>query len=439
MRGSIVPKSAIKPWGAIEALSISTSSPSQIAVYGSPQLAKKDIVAITNAFNSESYEMVATFVWTKAASVLKRQIASLGMSFVGEMLNRPTLNDESDPTTSLSDKEAVSLAEDLGMVSPTVAFRLNQALALVTHFTKLSIEEAENEAMQPEEAIGLLKTCVTGVLSRPNFEGALKFADFRLELSSKTLRSDECTGLQESPYFFLRTTLGVLLSLIKTAKGAAHEHALGNISVILPIIWPSLRQPEKWQVGQAYAELTSEGKRAASTGLKAVLVKVHGFDFVPESLRSNTFTEAAVKVLAAHFGYNNFYTEEEPMLVLANLGTAIPKPAFAKVMEASLAVWLGNRWNYAYASEGPATSIFNSLRSEQWEYYINECLQGDKSILDKLGNEDRPINRWIILVETYFKTGFVIRDKRVNRLMNATSNRDVEAIKAAAQALRTGV
>jgi hypothetical protein len=433
------PETTIQPWGSPEIPAIDAATPTQIVSYASPQLAKKDIQAIAGAFESGSYEMAATYVWTKAAAVLKKQVAMLGMGFVGEMLGRPDLNEDSDPTAKLSDREAVSLAEDLGMVNGTSAFRLNQALALVTHFTKLSTEEAEAEAMHREEAVILLKTCVSSILSRPNFEGAMKFADFREKLSSITLREEECTGLTASPYFFLRTTLGVLLSLVKTAKGASHEHALGNISVVLPVIWPLLRQPEKWQVGQAYAEVTSEGKRAASTGLKAALVKVHGFDFVPESLRSNTFTDAASKVLAAHYGFNNFYTEEEPMLVLANLGTAIPKPAFAKVMEASLAVWLGNRWNYAYASAPLAEKIFDSLRREQWEYYITECLQGDKSILDKLSQEDRPVGRWIELIPRYFKTGFSLRDPRVIRLMNATNNRDAISIKSAALQLRSSV
>ena len=435
-----MPNNAIQPWDAAADIpTITTSNAAQIISYGSPQLSQRDIRSIAAAFESQSYEMATTFVWTKAASVLKRQVAALGMEFVGEMLSRPDIHEDSDPATVLSDREAVSLAEDLGMVSSTLAFRLTQALALVTHFTRLTPEDSESEGMAVEEAVMLLKTCVTGILSRPNFDGALQFADFRKKLSSATLRSDECLALQNSPYFFLRTTLSVLLSLIKTEKGASHEHALGNVGVILPIIWPKLRDTEKWQVGQAYAELTSEGKRAASTGLKAALLQVHGFDFVPESLRSNTFTEAAARVLAAHFGYNNFFTEEEPMVILANLGTAIPKPAFAKCMEATVAVWLGNRWGHAYASEGPATNIFNSLRLEQWEYYVNECLPGDKSVLDKLADDEKPIRRWISLVATYLKRAFVVRDQRVFRLLEATNRQDIVDIMSFASQLRKTV
>lgn len=429
-------ESSIRPWSASETLQIASELPNEIAAYGRPQLSTRDISAIVVAFDHGNYEMAATFVWTKAASVLKRQVATLGMEFVGEMLGRPDLNEDSDPSKSFSDLEAISLAEDLGMINSTQSLRLSQALALVTHFTRLDQAEAESEMMAKEEAVMLLRTCTAGILSRPNFEGALKFADFRIKLSSKTLRTEECNSLRESPYFFVRTTLSVVLSLIKTKKGASQEHALGNLSVILPIIWEGLRQTEKWQVGQAYAEAAAEGNRIASAGLKSALLKVHGFDFVPESLRSNTFTEAAAGVLAAHSGYNNFFNEEKPLMVLANLGTAIPKPAFAKCMEATLAVWLGNHWGHAFASEGPATEIFNSLRPEQWEYYINECLQGDKTILDKLAYDDKPSKRWITLVETYLKTAFVVRDQRVLRLLEATSKRDVETIHGIALQLR---
>lgn len=432
--------SSIQPWDAAAELpAVEGTNAAQVIKFGRPQLSQRDIRAIIAAFDSRSYEMAATFVWTKAASVLKRHIASLGMEFVGEMLRRADIRENSDPAVVLSDREAISLAEDLGMVNATLAFRLTQALGLVTHFNRLDPEAAEYDGMELEEALMLLKTCVSGILSRPNFDGAIQFADFRRRLSSETLRPEDCTGLQNSPYFFLRTTLSVLLSLVKTEKGAAQEHAIGNVGVIVPIIWPNLRQTEKWQVGQTYAELIAEGKKAASTGLKAALIQVHGFDFVPESLRSNTFTEAAARVLSAHFGYNNYFTEEEPMVVLSNLGTAIPKPAFAKCMEATVAVFLGNRWGNAFASERAAITIFEGLRPEQWEYYINECLPGDKTILEKLAFDEKPIKRWIHMVDTYLKRAFVVKGKNTLRLLEATSKKDVTAVMDSAQSLRREV
>ena len=417
----------------------SESTPSEIVEYGKSQLSTREMRSIVSAFASESYEMVATFVWTKAAAVLKKQLATLGMEFVGEMLGRQDLDDDSDPSSSLADHEAISLAEDLGMITSTQAMRLKHALDLVNHFANLEQAVAEQEAMEKEEAVSLLKNCIASILGKPRFETAIQFAEFRRSLGETTFKADDddVQAINASPYFFVRTTLSVLLTLVKTSKGATQEHALGNAALSHPASLGALREPEKWQVGQAYAEVNSTGDRAASSSLKKALLQIRGFDFVPESLRSRTFTEAAAKVLAAHFAYNNFYGEQEPMQVLANLGTAIPKPAFGKCMEAVLAVWLGNRWGFSFASQEHAKQLLGSLRTEQWEYYLNECLQRDRTVLDKLANDISPMKRWKELVVTYRLHTMAVRVRRIKDFVAACgSDASVDSLQKQASKLR---
>ena len=149
------------------------------------------------------------------------------------------------PSTSIADHEARSLAEDLAIITPTQGLRLKHALQLVAHFTNLERSDAEDEMLSREEAIILLRTCVA--LSRPNFDAALKFADFRRALSERTLKAtdSDVNALVQSPYFFLRTTLSVLLAMIKTASGAPQEHALGNLSLLRPMLWEKIREPRE--------------------------------------------------------------------------------------------------------------------------------------------------------------------------------------------------
>jgi hypothetical protein len=425
-------------WRPSDILTIpARSTPEEIVAFAKPQLSSRDMKSIVSGLESSSYEMVSTFVWTKASSVLKKQIASLGMEFVGEMLGRQDLDEDSDPAT-LADHEALSLAEDLGIINSTQGIRLKHALELVSHFTRLEQEAAESDEMAEEEALMLLKTCISSILSKPTFETAIRFADFRKALGKRTLKGDDgdVVAIVDSPYFFIRTTLSILLSLVKGSKGATQEHAVGNVSTLVPLLWPRLREPEKWQIGQAYAEVNAEGNREASAGLKHALLKVQGFDFVPESLRSNTFTEAAARVLAAHFGFNNFYTEQEPMAILAGLGTAIPKPAFAKCMEATLAVWLGNAWGYSYAAVSFSLKIFESLRSEQWEYYFNECLRRDRTILDKM-HDERPVDRWIDLARKFAFDELPLRKSvTIRRFVESSVEGDQAGIRRLATKIR---
>src|SRR5205823_7709859 len=130
-------------------------------------------------------------------------------------------------------------------------------------------------------------------------------------------------NLKAAPYFFQRTVLSVLLALMKTAEGAQLDHSVANINTALPLIWDQLRKPERWQTGKTYAEVHAQGRKTATAGLRKALMRVRGFDFVPENLRSNTFSRAAEKVLQAHEAFNNFHNEPARMRALASLGTAI--------------------------------------------------------------------------------------------------------------------
>src|SRR5437016_1226969 len=72
----------------------SVTDPVQIAPHAR-QLSRREVQQIVQGFKSASYEMVSTFIWTRTISALKKQLASLGMEFIGEMLARPDISESS--------------------------------------------------------------------------------------------------------------------------------------------------------------------------------------------------------------------------------------------------------------------------------------------------------------------------------------------------------
>lgn len=80
--------------------------------------------------------MVSTFIWTKTINSLKNQLSKMGLSFIAEMLDRPDINEHTDLQQAISDFEAIRLAEELGVINGTSAFRLRQAMETVIHFNK---------------------------------------------------------------------------------------------------------------------------------------------------------------------------------------------------------------------------------------------------------------------------------------------------------------
>jgi len=385
------------------------------------QLTSRDKAQIISAFENHHFEMVSSFVWTKALSSLKAQLGKLGAAFISEMLDRPDIDEFSSIDQTLTDYEALRLAQELGVITGTGALRLRQALERLTHFGQLPPDEAEETPMDAAEAISLLRACVENILGQEKIEAALDFKAFRDGLEKRLYDEDEheIQTLLVSPYFFRRASVRILLALIKSVKSAQLENALANANVILPLLWDDLLGPEKHQVGRAYAELASEGKGTATAGLKKALLKVRGFDFVPEDLRSTSFTKAANAILTAHEEMNNYYNEPAPTKYLDAMGSVIPVPAFPICMSAVLSVRLGNQYGISYEAQRYANSILKRVSKERWIYFLNDCFKSDDRILYKL-LQNNPRTRWMELVSE-FELGKIatreVTDRTVRQLV----------------------
>lgn len=379
------------------------------------QLRDRERLQLVQSFSNESYEVASSFVWMRSMALLRKQLASLGIEFIGELLQKPDVSDGND----ITDFEAISIARDLGMINGTQALRLFQARDTVAHFASGSYDQQEDdESMTKEEAIGCLRVCVQSVLAQQSVPATENFKRFRDRLAGETFLadSDEVSKFEHAPYLFVRTAVGVLLSLLKSRKGAELEHASRNAMIIIPKVWNRLKGPERWQIGQTYASEYNEGRKETVRSLHAVLLAVKGFDYVPESLRSNTFIKAAQAVIAAHENMNNFYNEAAPMNELANLGTSIPGPAVAWCITAVLCVKIGNPYGVARNAQFSADIVFKSFSDERWLYYLNEEIEQDRRILSKL-TSDSMIQRWISFMKPLNIDRQLLRNKIVRDLL----------------------
>lgn len=400
---------------------------SEMILYGI-QLQKKDKKQIALAFENEAYEMVATYTWTKAISSLKNQLGQMGVSFIAEMLDRPDINEYSNLQQSISEFEAIRLAEELGVISKTAAFRLRKSMDTVNHFNQLELEEEPENEMSEDEAKTIVRSCIEGILGYNRIEAAIDFKNFRKELEESTLSDDNpyIIKLISSPYFFYRAVIRVLMSIIKTSSGAQLENSLANANTIVPKIWNDLQHPEKWQIGRTYSEMFSDGQTKAANGLKKVLLKVKGFDFVPEDLRSSSFIKVANEILQAHENMNNFYNEPAPVRTLSKMGSVIPSPAFPIVMTSVLCVKLGNYYGVSNAAQTPANEVFKRTTDDRWAYFFKHCFKTNDRVLYKL-SDGTIAHRWLKFFDKELLDHLLteINDKDIQTLLRATSSRKI--------------
>jgi hypothetical protein len=392
-------------------------------------LSKKDQAQIISTFRNQHYEMVSSFVWTKAINTLRSHLSKMGISFIAEMLDRPDINESANLQQAISEYEAIQLAEQLGIINSTLSFRLKKAMETVAHFNSIELDNGNGaiDEMTEEECKGIIRACVEGILGYNKIEAAIDFKNFRNELEASNLPEDSpyIIKIIQSPYFFHKTTIRILLSLIKSTNGAQLENTLGNANLLIPSLWVSLKEPEKWQIGRCYAELNTDGKTKAASGLKQALLKVKGFDFVPEDLRSTSFIKIANEILVAHYSRTNYYDEPAPVNTLYKMGSVIPMPAFSICATAIISVKIGNFFGISNAAQESANKVLKSITIDRWKYFFNECLTTNERILDKLSTP-KPLEKWMELFNEPFLDNLMLdaKDRDVFNIIKYTKEKN---------------
>ena len=401
------------------------------------QLSSKDKRQIVSAYSSNHYEIAMSYLWGKTVTALKKELSSIGVSLLGEMLGRTDVDDDDDVDDILTAKDAIRLAEELKIISPTDGLHLRHTYETINHFSNMDIEESDLEDIDEVEALGYMKACVKGVLGRPVIKVAQKFVDFRESLEEETLKNDDSrvTALTRSPYFFHKLTVNVLMNAAKNKVSANLEHVLANINTLVPLIWSGLRDSERWQIGHTYSEVFSGGKTTAIGGLQKALLKVRGFDFVPENLRSDTFIKAANSIIKAHEGMNNFYNEPVPVRKLGKLGTTIPIPAIPACITALLCVVLGNPYGKSWEASEEAHKILDNLSEDRLVHYLDNIIPGEPRILDKL-HAEKPRDNWIKFINHHGVDYSQMKNKNMRLLMKCSTENNSDKVLKISKILR---
>ena len=359
-------------------------------------LSSNDANKIVKAFDNELYDMAAEYIWSRTISTLKKNIMKFGEEFVAEMLDRPDISSVED----ISEYEVITLSSDLGFINQTAKIEFMQFSEIIQHYMS---NEDPDEAFPLTKVSDIVRSCVKHVLGFEKVEYEISFVSFRNRLRTEYIIEGHeiYTQLKLAPYFYKRTVFKTMMNLAKTTKDSAErEIILNNMISIFVEIWSALKKKKKWVIGRSYAQCLSDGDNKLLIALKSVLLKVKGFDYVPENLRSNTYIIAAKDLLSAHQGMNNFYNEPSKAKYLAQMGNSIPAPAFGNCMTAVLACKLGNSYGISWDAQTYLDEILQTVSKDRWSYYLSSVLPYDRVILYKLC-VDITADRWIELVEKY--------------------------------------
>lgn len=368
---------------------------------------------IANYYDEKDFMTAAEKVWNRTMAVLRDKVLSLGEDFVADMLGI----DDTRFVRDLQPYMLITLANQLGFINDEGEMNLRHANDYMNHYLN---EQTEDELPRDEANI-IIKNCVKYIVGFDEENFGFEFNDFRYKLKSNSI-SDVISDknlLITCPYFFKKTTVRTLISLLKSTEAIEFEQVVENMAVIIPIMWDGLLNDEKFYLGSTYAQFDNDKDDKRLKALKSVLVKVKGFDFVPENIRSTTFVTVATKLIAVHYGMNNFYNEPLAISNLEKLGNKFPKPALRICVTAVLLVKLGNTYNFSWDAQTQADAMLKRLTEDDWRTYLEHYLPLEKDLVNDLLNSPvyKMVDRWKTVVRDYGLTKYNITNKITKRII----------------------
>lgn len=349
--------------------------------------------------------------------ILKSKFDHLDTTLVYELLDK-TYNVSPPSLRSVSDVDTIRLARDLGFLSSTRASVLLRAEALLryTQFLEmrrdsyaLRVKKGIKPAISVQDARRIDKI-YESFSSLGGSKNSRLVKSLRNRLTSERVEEEYLIDIQKK-YTFKRTALRLILGMVRTTYGKVLNNILSNSQVIIPSIWDGISGPDKFQVGRCYADLVFEGRTTAADGLRRVLFKVHGFDYVPDDSRFSIYSSVADEIIDAHFSRDSYYAENKPVKALLQLGSSIPKSVFSKCLTSVLFVELGGEMGTSPETKQSADAILETIPLDRWVYFFNECFPYEDRLLFKL-TQKKTVDSWMILKET------IQYDRFIDRIIN---------------------
>ena len=349
-------------------------------------------------YNQGDFATAASQIWLRTISLLRKRVLSLGEEFVADMVE----SDDIGYVRDLPAYKVIDLAHELGFIDKGGSLKLLRANELFNYFN--NDEADEYEEMPQDESNIIIKTCIRYVLYNSVDSYGLKFDDFRDKLKSGRITylfEDDKAMFAMCPYYYLKTTVRSLLKIFSESDGIEYDNIVANMNIIFPSIWERLKIEERRALADAYTDYGDRNDHVRAKVLRDIMLKVRGFDYVKENIRSRTYISVANKLIDAHFSVNNFYTEPGLIQKLENLGTAIPKLALKECITAVLFVKLGNGYGVSWNAAEIADRILDKLGAGDWETYIDKYMFEERLLVDSICENRNIRKNWKTLVEKF--------------------------------------
>lgn len=419
-------------WHSFNGITIDSSAQMSIVSLSNyfKLLTPNETKKVVGAFESGMFDIGLEYAWARAVRILDDRLEYFGLEFLAEMVGRDTISSLDE----LSMVEKINLAFELGMINSTAKMALNHANEKINHYRDREV--AKREDIEISDAFVIVKDLTKYILGNEIETSAIEFKSFRDSLKEDTYTKEDkkVEELKSSPYFYIRTTIRTLLSMIKTSykeKNLAElTKVLHNSNIFIVELWEKIFIEDRKLIGSVYSEAIADGHKEVFTTFSMILDRVHGYDYVPETTRSNAYKKIARQYISTHYEFNNFYNEPAYAKKLDDMGTVIPDFALQDVLRAVLLSVMGNTYGVSNEAQSYNHSVLKKVSIDQWKTFFAQLIVEDQELLEKLtfGN-DAMVQRWIDTITAFATSGINIQNTSAKNIYENTFSRESKKIK----------
>lgn len=334
------------------------------------------------------------YFWNLTIYDLYRKIIAYGIDYFSTAINweGAKLKDIED-LREVKDYQILSGAFSLGIISNEAHFYLQQCREIRNNFSTAHYPIGELDLM---ETCNFIKNCIKYGLTHDLPAPGLQIKELLERLAKEKLHNGE--EIIEMINGQAQRIKGPIMHSLfsKFIRQDCDANTKHNIKLIAPVLWKDVADDVRSTIAQKYASLKEMKDSNTEKEALAFLELVGGVSYIPETYKHILFKKAAVSLIDAHFGWDNFYNEPGYAKDLAMLGMDVPPTALRIYVKAILLSYIGNLYGISDAAQKYDEKMLCNL-SQSGIICLFSILDNDPQVLSELAHRN-PVKRLIKLI-----------------------------------------
>ena len=325
------------------------------------------------------FDAALNYLWDETIAELRRRVARYDLAYFFDIAvpspdRRKGLHAEED-LNQISDQDLIRAAREIGLISD-IGY---QQLDLIRYMRNYASAAHPNQnEINAYQLLGWIETCIKEVITLPETQLVAETKRLLHNVRAGTITSKNASATAE---FFADLPSESADNIAAGFFGIyvdedSDERARDGVRLLMPHLWPRVTEPKRREFGVKYGKYVANGDTERSQRARELLDVVHGASYLPEQVRAAEVSNAIDDLLAAHRGFNNFYTEPGPARRLNRLSSEPVPPAVRDpYVQAVVEAFLTNGNGIAWAADGHYAAMISRFGPVEAELAIRQIFE----------------------------------------------------------------